>query len=387
MTVTNKEAQAKLVKARAALILDNPFFGSLALRLRLLENRSIPTLAVDGKHVFYNPDFIMGLSLTLTKSAMAHEVMHCVWSHIGRRQGRDPRKWNFAGDYVINDMLKNLKDKKGNHMFEIGQDWLWSAQFSGPDWSADKVYNHLPDNPGGGAGNGQKGGALCDIMDGPPGEPKDASERAAREREWKVATIQAANAAKAVGALPGDLERFLDDLMKPQVNWVEKLRNFVNQVTRNDYNWMRPNKRFAPDLYMPSLHNETMGDIAVIIDDSGSINQATLNVFASEIVAIMQDVRPNKTHLIYCDAAVGGYYAHDPDDKPEFKVHGGGGTNFAPPFEYMEEHEIEPMCAIYLTDLMGPHGPEPGYPVLWVCINDAVAPWGETVHIDEVPEQ
>ncbi len=89
------------------------------------------------------------------------------------------------------------------------------------------------------------------------------------------------------------------------------------------------------------------------------------------------------THLMYCDADVSAHYMLGPDDVPEFKCHGGGGTDFRPPFDMLLEKEIQPKCLIYLTDLCGPHGPEPDYPVLWVCTTDQVAPWGETIHIDE----
>lgn len=401
----NKEALQKLTKARSALILDHPFFGSLALRLKLVERTGMlvhggamemRTMAVDGKHVYYHPDFVNSLSQAHLKFVIAHEVMHCVWSHMTRCQHRNPVKWNMAGDYVINDMLKSLKDpRSGVAMFDMPEMGLWSAQFSGPDWTADKVYNHLPDPPpqGGGSGGGGKGkngpddgngGAFDPVLDGDPdGAPQDAADRAQTEREWKVATIQAANSAKMAGNMPAELERFLNDLYKPQVNWVERLRQFVSETTRNDYDWRRPNKRFVPDLYMPSLYDETVGEIAVVIDDSGSIGQKTLEIFGAEIVAIMQDVRPSTTHLMYCDAAVSAHYELKPDEAPVLKCHGGGGTDFRPPFDMLLEKQIEPKCLVYLTDLCGPHGDPPEYPVLWVCVTDAVAPWGETIPIHD----
>lgn len=339
-------------------------------------------MGVDGKHIFYNPKFVLSLPHKQLTFVVAHEVMHCVWDHMTRRGPRDPKKWNKAGDYVINDMLKSLKNTNGNHMFEMPPQGLWSAAFSGPEWSADKVYNLLPDDPPDKCGCGEPGGALDEIMDPAGGTAKDASEQAQMEREWKVATIQAANAARMAGKLPAQLERLIGDLLKPQVNWVERLRNFISEVTKNDYNWTRPNKRFN-DLYMPSLYDESVGEIAVVIDDSGSIGPKTLKAFGSEVKAIMEDVRPSITHLMYCDADVSAHYELAPDDTPVFKCHGGGGTDFAPPFEMLREKEILPKCLIYLTDLCGPHGPEPEYPVLWVCTTDMIAPWGETIHIDE----
>lgn len=384
---TNSEALMKLTKARAALLLDNPFFGSLACRLKLVESLhmgvngiQMTTLAVDGKHIYYHPKFINELSLKVLITAVAHEVMHCVWDHLTRRGARNPNKWNHAGDYVINDFLKRYKDKNGLHPFELGEGWLWSARFSGPDWTADAVYSLLPDAL---SDPGEADGALDHVMDGPPGQQQDASTRAAAENEWRIATTAAANSAKMQGHMTADLERFLDALLKPQVNWVEQLRNFVTQIARNDYNWLRPNKRFS-DLYMPSLYNEEMSDIVVVIDDSGSISQQVLSAFGAEIKAIMEDMRPRKVHLIYCDADVKHHYELAADDDLPLKVHGGGGTDFRPPFDFVDKHQIEPTCLVYLTDLQGPmYDTPPHYPVLWVSVSDELnAAWGETIHIN-----
>jgi predicted metal-dependent peptidase len=380
-------AATKLTKARAGLILDNPFFGSLALRLKLVELNAIPTLAVDGKHIFYNAKYVNNLSLAVTKAAIAHEVMHCVWSHIARRGSRHPMKWNIAGDFIINDLLKTMKDDKKNPCFELGSGWLLDPKYTVADWTVDRVYNDLPDPPpDGGPGVGEPGGPQDDCMDAEGGTQTEA-QRTEVERDWKVATIQAANSARMQGKFPAELERFLDALFKPQVNWVEKLREFIDQVTKDDFNWTRRNKRFE-DVYLPALHNETMGEIVVVVDDSGSIDNETLQVFGSEIKAIMEDCRPAKTHLVFCDAAIHSHYELEPDDVLPLKIHDGGGTDFRPPFDLVEEKEITPMCLIYLTDLCGPwHENPPVFPVLWVCTTDIVCPWGETVHIEPVGEK
>ncbi len=382
----------KVTKARSALILDQPFFGSLALRFILIETetmsthgRPMKTMAVDGKHLFFHPQFVTELSLAHLKFVIAHEVMHCVWQHIPRLSGRNPAKWNAAGDYVINDFLKHLKDGAGRTMFDMPSSGLISSQFHGPDWSVDKVYNLLPDENSddgdGGGGENDPYGSFDSILHGEG--PQDQATKSEMEREWRVATIQAANSARMMGKLPSDLERFLDALLKPQVNWVEKLRAFVMDAARNDYNWQRPNKRF-PDVYMPSLHDETMGEIVVVVDDSGSISNETLKTFGSEIKAIMEDCRPSKTHLIFCDADIRSHYELAPDDQLPLKIHGGGGTDFRPPFELVAEKKIMPKCLVYLTDLCGPWPSEPPpYPVMWVCVTDEVCAWGETIPIRE----
>lgn len=356
------QAQTQLVKARAGLILDQPFFGALALRLKLVEDSNIKTLAVDGKVIKYNPDFVKTMSLPLTKSALAHEVMHCVFDHMGRLNEREPKRWNHAGDYVINQTLEDAG-------FEIGQDWLHSPVFKG--MSTDEIYNQLPPDP---PGDSQ------DELE--PGDP-DPAQKAADQREWQIATAQAATAAKAMGKLPGSLERFVDEMMKPQVDWREVLRRFIDQASKNDFSWRRPNRgALAHGVLLPGLFSQSCGKIQSWIDTSGSIDERTLNVFGSEIAAVIEEVRPEETEVGYCDAEISHIDSFKDDDRPTFKMHGGGGTDFRPPFERNETEQITPVCMIYLTDGYGPFPDvEPDYPVLWVMTTDVVAPFGETVRI------
>lgn len=358
----NKDVADQLTRARTQLILDHPFFGQLALRLPLVERPEIPTAAVDGKHIFYNPDFMARHNGGKTKTILAHEVMHCVFDHIGRRNDRNPRKWNQAGDFVINLALVDAG-------FEPVDGWLYNKAYVG--MSADEVYQLLPDD----AGEGKD--PLDECMDG---DPDDVDTTATN---WKIATIQAANQARAEGKLPASLARFVEELTTAKIDWKAMLRRFITETAKDDYSWMRPNRRFIEQgFFLPTLFSETMGEIVVVIDTSGSIDQATLNAFGGEIKAIVQGARPSKTHVIYCDSSVNHVDEFGPNDDLKFEMHGGGGTDFRPPFAYVEEKAIKPVCLVYLTDLWGPYGDAPEYPVMWVCTTDKVCSWGETVPIE-----
>lgn len=365
-TKNSAEALKKLTVARAQLLLNkgHGFFGMLALRLKLVERTDIPTLAVDGKHCFYNADFVVNeLSDSLTRSALAHEVMHCVFHHIGRRGTRDPRKWNKAGDYAINLVLEEAG-------FDIGQTWLLNPAYKG--MTADEIYNLLPDDDGG------NDDPLDEILNG------EAGAQEHDEVDWKLATVQAANAAKAQGKLPGSLQRFVDDATAPpKVNWKDQLRQFITQISKDDYAWSRPNRRFlSAGVYLPGLWSENMGEIVVVIDTSGSIDQHTLDVFGSEIKALVSAVRPIKTHVVYCDAMVNHVDEYEAHDELKFEMCGGGGTDFRPPFDYVQEQGIKPECLVYLTDGYGPFPDAPEYPVLWCMTTEVKAPLGETIEIE-----
>ena len=365
MTI-NAQAAHKLTVARSQLILSQPFFGMLALRLRLVERADIKTLAVDGKNVFYNPDFVLGLTDTLCRSAMAHEVMHCVFDHITRCGAREPKKWNYAGDYVINQLLHDAG-------FEIGEGWLLDARYKG--MHADEVYSLLPDNP---ENNGKGQGPLDEMMPG-----GDGTSSAADATEWKIATIQAAAAAKAVGKLPGSLQRFVEDSARPQVDWRDRLRQFMTQTSKDDYSWARPNRRYlSARLYLPGLYSENMGPVVVGIDTSGSIDGKTLQAFGGEIRALVQAVRPSEVHIVYCDAEVNHVDVFSPYDEMKFAPHGGGGTDFRPVAAYVQEKNLSPECVVYLTDGYGPFPEQQSAPWLWCMTTDVVAPFGETIRIE-----
>lgn len=358
-----------ITKARTQLLLNQPFFGTLALRLKLVVDNTIPTLGVDGKNLYYNEAFAASLSTPLLISAVAHEVCHCMFLHHVRRKHRNAEKWNIAGDYVINRLLKESG-------FQLGEGWLYEDSIG--DASTDHVYTLLPD------------------MEIPknavyPGEVMDGSnsmdEAAARveETEWKIAISQAANAAKMMGKLPANLERLAEGLVDSKVCWKSVLREFVKSTSAGDYTWSRPNRRFiGQGMYFPSMHSESIGEIVVAVDTSGSIGQEELNQFASEITAIMEDVSPSKVHVIYCDTKVAHTEAFTKDDMPlKLAAKGGGGTDFKPPFAWVEEQGIDPACFIYLTDMCCNSFPEPpNYPALWVSTTSmSDAPFGQVVEM------
>jgi predicted metal-dependent peptidase len=107
-----------------------------------------------------------------------------------------------------------------------------------------------------------------------------------------------------------------------------------------------------------------------------------LEQFAGEINAIANEAQPESIRVIYCDAAVQGVEEFGPSEPIELSPKGGGGTDFVPPFIWVDENGIEPKCLIHLTDLCCNSFPEPpDDPVLWVTDSHKTAPFGETFHI------
>jgi predicted metal-dependent peptidase len=364
-----------LTKAKAALILDQPFFASLLLNMPIVEDKSVKTLATDGDRILYNPDFMAKLSLPETVFVMAHETMHCVFQHMFRRGTKNHNKYNIAADYVINDLL--VKEKIG----VMPDGCLLDANLvKAGNYTTEGVYALLPDSDEN-KGAGDAGGALDDVNDA----ANDQAGMAQKEAEMKVRVIQAANAAKMSGKLSQGIERLVKNMVATKTDWKSILRRFLSERAKTDLSYAKPKRRFmADDINLPSLIGEKMGGVVVAIDCSGSVDDKLLEVFSNEINKIVSDVIPAMTHVVYFDSKVLRQDSFSPDDSVKISACGGGGTAFSPIFEHIDANDLQPVACIVLTDLQcNDFGSPPGYPVLWASTLEGTAPFGEIVLIKE----
>lgn len=395
------KAMEQMVKARTALVLDHFFFGSLALKLQLVEDASCKTAATNGIILKFNPDWISKLNMDQTKGLICHEVMHCALAHHVRRSGRDLRTWNEACDYAVNPLIVDAKmqlpinealiDPAFNNM---NVDHIFSELMkrqlppqddndSNDEKSDDKEENN---DPGG-----------CGEIEDYPGEPDENgeqkesgasdSEKEQQAQEWQIAATQAAQQAKSRGTLPAGIEKLIKKLNEPKVNWREALHRFVDQVSRNDYTFRRVNTRFVGrGICLPSLYNEELPPIDLVIDTSASLSDEELSQFAAEIDDILTQYNTT-CRVTYCDTKVQSTEEFTQENRPvQLSAKGGGGTNFEPGIQHAVEQEEQPVCLIYLTDLeCSSYGKAPDFPVLWVCTQADVPeyygnpPFGEVI--------
>lgn len=388
----------KLKLALTNLILDQPFFGALALRLPLIEDRTIPTFCTNSKWIKYNPKYAAKLSTAEIMGVICHEVLHVSNGHTWRRDARPHKRWNQAADYAINPMIVE------NGM-ALPEGALIDARFK--DMSAEQIDRILaeeqaeqgqngnePRNGNGGgidgvrtSGDGknpdeteERAGTFGEVID------DDSQDRDVNEAEWKVATLQAAQAAKAQGKLPAGIDKLVKELQTSKIDWRSALRKFIQTNAKLDYSWKQPNKRFiSSGIYLPMLQSENMLPIVIYWDTSGSRDtDDARKECASEASEIISEVKPEKTYVIYGDAKVQRVEEFEPSDVITFNPIGGGGTDFRPIFTWIEKQGLELACFIGITDLYGsfPDVP-PSYPVLWACTTDEIAPFGETLRIGD----
>jgi predicted metal-dependent peptidase len=127
-------------------------------------------------------------------------------------------------------------------------------------------------------------------------------------------------------------------------------------------------------LYLPGRAPDAIRRLAVAVDTSGSIGAAELARFGAAIDGLLADGAVSAVTVIYADAEVQGVVEFDAGDTVKLESKGGGGTDFAPALAWIGEHMPDAIACVYLTDLYGPAGPEPDFPVIWIDSHHGHAP-------------
>jgi len=372
-----KEVEKKVVKAKARLILDHPFFGMAVSKRDIKYCYDTPTASMDAVgQMRLNPHFVNDCSHKNVIFLLAHEAMHFMLSHSIRRGARDPKMWNIAADHVINDTLVHAK---------VGDFIEGGCHFDGArDHATEELYVDPPPDDGNG-GEGGIGSDVGDPVDG-QGNPLDESKIKELEAQAKVEAIQSATLAKQKGKLPASLERMIDELVHVKTPWYDILERYFNGKIRDGWSWKRPNRRFVGrGIYLPGVdYTPRMGKFVAIIDTSGSIGQPELNVFGGHINRIIEQCNPESITVIYCDAEVNHVDTYEPEDLPlKLTPHGGGGTAFKPAFDYIDEHNLDPEIVVYLTDGYGDQNDFTSkHDTIWLTTACSDFEWGTVVEFD-----
>lgn len=366
------KAEKMINKAKVTLLLKSPFFASFALSIKYISDTNIETACTNGRWIKYNPSFIESLTHDEVVGLLAHEILHPLNLHHTRRANRDHKKWNEAADYAINPILIDAK-------FKLPKGALNDPRYK--NLSAEAIYNLLPENKTNKADPGGCGG----VEDGPKDENEKKQEEARIKQQIANARLLAT---RQQGDFPDSLQRFIDEILRPKISWQEALAVFLMETVKNDYSWSAPSPRYLHmGLYLPSLKNEEPGTVVLIIDTSGSITPPIVNQFASEAQEIVNTFGVSIT-VIYVDTDVRGVEVFEADEPIKLNPIGGGGTDFRPGFNYIEQKGIEPKAVVYLTDGYCYKFPEaPDYPVLWAQFDsptyDFTPPFGEVIRVED----
>lgn len=326
------EIQKAYDKAKIGLMAkpDTTFFTTIVFSLKLIWDRCIPTAATDGSSIRMNPDFFMSLLPDERIFLIVHEAMHVALLHMLRLADREHRKWNKACDHYINLMLI----ERG---FKMPQNGLADSKYKG--LSSDEIYALLPDPP-------PDDSFTLDLE--PNIAPVDSITQDIQDILIRAA-MQSKMHGDAPGSIPGDIEIFLNKLLNPKLPWQRILQKYIQNLSKHDYSWRKPNRRFFPNHYLPSMFSEKLMDIAIAIDSSGSVSDDDFRVFVSETHGILKMMKPDKITLIQFDKVIKSVdNIGSIRDLMNVKFIGRGGTRIEPVMEWAKENQ--PKLLLVFTD-------------------------------------
>ena len=447
MSVDLQAIETKLTAARTKLILDKPFLGALVLRLPLVAANKdwCPTTATDARKFYYNAEYIDSLSMGQTQFMLAHEALHCALSHFARRQHRIKHRWDLACDYAINPLLieDGLTPPPNAQVFDLykgmtAEEIYPLLQDNDANQTLDQHVYDQESEGGGGSGkqpppeqqqrqtprekrpepsepepqdhqqDGRGTQQEEQRQDGQGEQPRDSQpqpapteessegaetpppltpdERDTLEVQWQQRLAGAAQQAMQAGKLGGTLARMIDHLLQPRLPWRMLLARYLTAVARDDFSYMRPSRREGEgQAILPSLRSSQV-EVVVALDTSGSIKAAEIDEFIAEVNAIKGQMRARVT-LIPCDSAIaeGAPWVYEPWEEFAYPaaVKGGGGTDFRPVFDWLEQQGQRPELLVYFTDAEGSFpAHKPNFDVIWLVKGKHKVPWGQRVQLN-----
>ena len=361
----------RIITARIGLLLRHPFFGNMATRLKIVAaDEWLGTAAVDGRNLYYNTQFFNAMNNKEIEFVVAHEILHMVFDHMGRRDDRDPMIYNISADYIVNNTL--VRDRIGTipSIVQCYQDFKYEG------WTSEEVYDDVYEQA---KQNGEEflkqlGEMLDEHLDAEGdegasdgGESEDSNGNATSKSQPKYSKEEAKqikdeikenmiSAAQSAGAgnVPGAVARMIKELTEPKMNWREIIRQSVQSTIRSDYTFSRPSRKGQMSgAILPSMDFQDTIDVAVCIDMSGSIGEVQGKDFLGEVKGIMEEF-PDYNIKVWCfDTDVYNeedFAANDGKDLLDYELMGGGGTDFMANWTYMKEQDYVPKKLIMFTD-------------------------------------
>lgn len=392
--IKEKELKQTTVQAlefdRVRLLMDQPFIGGILIRQNLVPviDCRCPTAMTDGQNIFVNPDFYFSLQVPERRFLLAHEVWHTVFMHFLRRGKRNVERFNVACDMEINEMLRQEK-------FSIPSDVLLPPY----EWrglNAESIYEKLPVYPDlpqksfdvhlekgrepsiPSYGTGER--AL--VMD-PDFQVDFGNDTQERIREMVIES--AVQYEKQRGTLPENIKKIVEQFQSSKLNWREILAQYLTACFGGSRCWLPPNRRYiAGGLYLPRCRDIRLQAV-LAIDTSSSVSD-DLELFAAELLALLNSFGKYELTVICCDAEIQSVetYTQDfPFSSRNIQFQGGGGTSFIPVFQYVQNKLPGTQILIYFTDGYGDIPEKPYFQVLWAITPTGrnFVPWGDEIKL------
>lgn len=345
------------------------FLGPLLGKLNFQWTLDLPTAAISATTLYWNPNFFESIDPDTRVTVLAHELQHNGRLHGARMGNRCPEIWNIAGDHVIN------LDLKAHGFYMDGFPYLMDDKYIG--WSTEDIYDDLMNSGKPMPGPGEVPGLGADII---KADAKDIPKMIASA----VAAASIARMGKKAGDIPGETTLIIDEFLNPKLPWEVLLANFFNELTTEEYSFQRPNRRYEDPLLPGKMGRNGLEHLIYYLDISGSIEDSHILRFNSEVKSVKERFEPEKLTLVTFDTEIQDEYVFEKDDPFEkIVVTGRGGTDLRDVYAHAQKHR--PTAIIIFTDLHVRIPPNPGVPIIWICVDNpkATVPYGRLIHIDE----
>ena len=404
-----KEYKAAFTQAKIILLnKGNVFFNAVAFSVRHVftddADGHVPTAATDSKYVYYSPAFFMNCTPEERAGLIMHETLHIAFNHCKAAQysrliGRDPMLWNKACDYVINLMVieMGLKLPKGGllnrNYREMSSEEVYEVLSVNPDLGAEgsEEMIDLMAPPSTGDGSESDGTGNDNSPDKQDGGGKKSNAMSIEDipmseelQEVLTRAYMQAKMAREIGSIPMNIRMRLEELLDPKLPWKTILAREFRQKLKTGHNWAKPNRRYFPQIYLPKIESETVGEVDIAIDLSSSVKDDDVKLFITEVVSLMRMMRPKKVNLIEFNTKVTQQTSFTAYAKLlDHEFIGRGGTKITP---VINCHNEKPATALLIfTD---GYFREPTVkakaPTYWLIYNnpDFRAPFGRVIHTD-----
>lgn len=344
---------------KAKLLLEYPFFGTIASGMEMILNDNIESFSVKDNTIEYREGYVESLSIEEKMFVLCNGALHEALSHTLRRGNRSPWLWNMACDYAINTLLIESG-------FTPPPKISYDKRFG--NLSAEEIYTELSKEF---LDQEQNDRDADDHRDGEGLEEK--LSRAQREKRVHEAMEKDDPYAESFC-------RQFGLQSKNRIDWRSELRDMIGGYYVSDYTLMPPSKKLLYNgVYLPGVRSRRL-ELVIAIDSSGSIEELLLSAFIGEIESIMEAFGSYSIDVIVCDDRVRSIHHCENGDKIEYDLLGGGGTDFTPVFELVETFAFQPKILLYFTDLEGKFPPhEPSYEVVWVTSKSVSVPFGRVI--------
>lgn len=414
MSPEDRKFVSKL-QVESMLVGELAFVNSLMMQLPILvSHEEKTTVQANDLDIIINPDYLVGLSKKQQLYAMSQLAWHMALGDPVTVQNAEHKElFNLASDIYIDKMMMADHGRVLERLPDCNPQYFNRSDFDG--LTRDEIYRKLieeqEEGNGGGGSSSAAGSISNDLTKDRPSDaqgdadgkgqeddqndgdgqgqqtPQPMNQQELKEKLEDLVKNAAMQAKLAGKNIPPGIQQQLDAIYNPQVPWHQVLERIVGSYKREDYSWSRFHKgMFAHGYIIPTLYNESIGEVVVAVDTSGSISNEAYQHILGNLQFIHTNLAPSKLHLVqFTDSIHNTMISEEGDDLNEdiFK-RVNGGTDVNPVFDWVENNGIKPEIMIVFTDMYMPSVKhDPDYPVIWGVIDNPNCdiPFGDRVDI------